>query len=65
MTHHEARGWAAEPYHGSGDFFRLAEASDGFLRDHPPDDFRIEFFVTKAAIGVLTIPGQTALMRMP
>jgi hypothetical protein len=23
------------------------------------------FFVTKAAIGVLTIPGQTALMRMP
>src|ERR1700756_4022213 len=41
MTHHEARGWAAQPYHGSGDFCRFAEASDGFLRHHPPHDFRI------------------------
>src|SRR6266436_7570773 len=41
MTDHEARGWAAKPYHGSGDFFRFTEASDGFLRHHPPDDFRI------------------------
>src|SRR5271165_5554771 len=41
MTHHEARGWAAKPYYGSGDFFRFTEASDGFLRHHPPHDFRI------------------------
>jgi len=26
MTHHEARGRAAKPYHGSGDFFGLTEA---------------------------------------
>ncbi len=34
MTHHEARGRAAKPYHGSGDLFRLTEASNRFLRYH-------------------------------
>src|ERR1700738_1964659 len=34
MTEHEAHGRAAKPYHASGDFFRLTEASDGFLRHH-------------------------------
>jgi hypothetical protein len=65
MTQHEARGWAAQPYHGSGDFFRLTEASEGFLRHHSPHDFRIVILRDEAAIGLLTIPGQTALMRMP
>jgi hypothetical protein len=41
MTQHEARCWAAKPDHGRGDFFRLTEASDRFLRHHPPDDFWI------------------------
>ena len=41
MTDHEARGWTAKPYHGCGDLFRFAEASDGFLRHHPPHDFWI------------------------
>jgi hypothetical protein len=43
MTHHEARCWAAKPYHGSGDFFRFTEAPDGFLRHHPPDDPQCHF----------------------
>jgi hypothetical protein len=35
MPHHEAGGRTAKPYHGSGDLFRLTEASDGCLCHHP------------------------------
>jgi hypothetical protein len=65
MTHRKARGWAAQPYHGSGDFFRLTEASNGFLRDHPPHDFWIVILRDEGCHRRVDIPGQTALMRMP
>jgi hypothetical protein len=65
MTNHETGGRGAKPYDGRCNFFRFAEASDWLPRQHRLYDLLIAILRNREAIGVLMIPGQTALIRIP
>jgi hypothetical protein len=54
MPHHEAGGRTAKPYHGSGDLFRLTEASDGCLCHHPAPRLVAAGFQKRGSLGIHT-----------
>src|SRR5437879_10578796 len=63
VTDHITCAGAAEPQHGRGNLLWLGNATDWFILQKLGQDLGITAG-RDSAIGVLIVPGQTALMRI-